>query len=342
MTIKFGTYLLSALFASALLTGCGNKAANDPAGEPSAPTASDTKVSGTITIDGSSTVEPISTSLSEIFQEGQKEVKISVAESGTGGGFKKFAGGEIDIAGASRPIEAEEIEECKKNGIEFIEVPIAYDGLTIVVNKDNSVIDDITVAELKKIWEPSSKVKTWADVRAGLPTEKINLFGPGDKSGTFDYFTEAIVGKKKSSRPDYQASEDDNVLVTGVSGDKWALGYFGYSYFEENQDKLKALKVDGVGPSPETVLDGTYKPLSRPLFLYVSVKAMEKPQVAAFVKFAVENAEQAIKDAKFIPLSHSTYELVKKNVESKRTGSLFQGVAPGAKLDEILSAPSKP
>lgn len=334
--------MLGAIFASAILTGCGDKTANAPDGTTPAPTVSGAELTGEIAIDGSSTVEPISSALVEIFREGQPKVETSVSESGTGGGFKKFASGEIDIAGASRPIEAEEIEDCKKNGIEFYEIPIAYDGLTIAVNKSNSALDDITVAELKKIWEPNSKVKTWADVRAGLPAEKINLFGPGDKSGTFDYFTEAIVGKKKSSRPDYQASEDDNQLVTGVAGDKWALGYFGYSYFEENQDKLKALKVAGVAPSPETVLDGTYKPLSRPLFLYISAKSMEKPQVAAFVKFAVENAEAAIKDAKFIPLSHSTYELVKKNLDSKRVGSLFQGVAPGAKLDEILSAPGKP
>lgn len=342
--MKLGSYLLSAAVASVFLIGCSNPDANNTAGGESPATKAEggAKLSGEINIDGSSTVMPISLALADTFKEGQPDVKSTVAESGTGGGFKKFAGGEIDIAGASRPIEAEEAADCKKNGIEFIEIPIAYDGLTIVVNKDNSALDDITVEELKKIWEPNSKVKTWADVRAGLPAEKINLFGPGDKSGTFDYFTEAIVGKKKASRPDYQASEDDNVLVTGVAGNKWALGYFGYSYFEENQDKLKALKVAGVSPSPETVLDGTYKPLSRPLFWYVNLKSLEsKPQVAALVNFAMANAEAAIKDARFIPLAHTTYDLVKKRVEAKTTGSVFQNVAPGAKLDDILKGHAK-
>ncbi len=332
LTWVLPTFIIGAALA---LVGCGDKPVDN------ATQASMTGLKGSITIDGSSTVEPISTALAEMFYGKQPNVKTSVKESGTGGGFKKFENGEIDIAGASRPIQKEEADACAKNGIEFIEIPVAYDGLTVVVNKENSLLDDITVAELKKIWEPNSTVKTWADVRAGLPAEKITLFGPGDKSGTFDYFTEAIVGKKRSSRPDYQGSEDDNVLVTGVAGNKWALGYFGYSYYEVNQDKIKALKVDGVAPSSATVLDGTYQPLSRPLFWYINKKAFDRPEVAGLVAFMLENIEQAVSDAKYIALPKEAYAAVKKRVEEKKTGSLFMDVKPGMKIEDLLKAESK-
>jgi phosphate transport system substrate-binding protein len=318
--------------------GCsGDKSSSTGGSESTSATTAENKLSGSITIDGSSTVLPISEGIGESFHDANSEVKISVAESGTGGGFKKFADGELDITGASRPIEKEEAEACKAKGIEFIEIPIAFDGLTVVVNKDNTALDDITVDELKKIWEPESKVKTWADVRAGLPAEKINLFGPGDKSGTFDYFTEAINKKKKASRPDYQASEDDNVLVTGVAGDKFALGYFGYGYYESNQDKLKALKVGGVAPSPETILDGSYTPLSRPLFWYVNKKSMEKAHVSAFVNSLFDKIEENVKNAKFIPLPKEVYDAVKKHVEAGKTGSLFMDAKPGMKIEEVLA-----
>jgi phosphate transport system substrate-binding protein len=340
------TWAIGIVLSGFILGGCGNSSDANGA-SPTTPTAagsdskSGVKVSGPVTIDGSSTVFPISEAASDLFQEGNSDVEVSVGESGTGGGFKKFADGELDIAGASRPIEKEEAEACKAKGIEFIEIPIAYDGLTIVVNKENTAIDDITVAELKKIWEPTSTVKTWADVRPGLPAEKINLFGPGDKSGTFDYFTEAINGKKKASRKEYQASEDDNVLVTGVAGEKFALGYFGYGYYEGNTEKLKALKVGGVAPSKETILDGSYTPLSRPLFWYVNKKSMDKPQVAAIVTYMLDNASKTVTEAKYIPLPDSAYATIKKNVADKKTGSLFMDAKPGSKLDDVLAGKAK-
>jgi phosphate transport system substrate-binding protein len=338
-------FALGAVLAGLVLSGCnkGSKIeekSSDEKPKVSSSSDSDSKLTGNITVDGSSTVLPIGKVAAEMFNESQSDVKTSVSESGTGGGFKKFGAGEIDIADASRPITAEEIETCKKNNIEFIEIPIAYDALTIAVNKENSAIDDITTDELKKIWEAGSKVTKWSEVRAGLPDEKINLFGPGDKSGTFEYFTEAINQKKKSSRPDYQSSEDDNILVKGVAGDKFSLGYFGYAYYEESTDTLKALKVNGVAPSEATVLDGTYTPLARPLFMYVNSKSFEKPQVAAFVKFILENATEIVKDAKYIPLPMKAYESVKARVDAKKTGSIFVDVKPGMKISDILSKES--
>jgi phosphate transport system substrate-binding protein len=329
------TWALGLVLSGLVVAGCGNSGtdANGSATSSSSGTSAaqtGEKLSGPISVDGSSTVFPISEAAADMFRDSNPDVQSSVGESGTGGGFKKFADGELDITGASRPIEKEEAEDCAKKGVEFIEIPIAFDGLTVVVNKENTAIEDLTTAELKKIWEPNSTVKTWADVRAGLPAEKINLFGPGDKSGTSDYFTEAING-----------SEDDNVLVTGVSGDKWALGYFGYGYYESNQEKLKAVKVSGVAPSPATILDGTYTPLSRPLFWYVNKKSMDKPQVAGFVKFMLDNVEKAVTEAKFIPLPTNVYDAIKKHVESKKTGSLFKDVKPGTKIEDILKAEAK-
>ena len=337
-----GAVLAGFVLSGFVVSGCGNKdttATGTEGSEMSSAKSPDSgeKLSGNITIDGSSTVFPIAKVAVEMFNEKQPDVKNAVSESGTGGGFKKFSAGEIDIANASRPISAEEIDTCKKNNIEFVEIPVAYDALTIVVNKDNTSIDDITVDELKMIWEEGSKVTTWDQVRPGLPKEKINLFGPGDKSGTFEYFTEAINKKKKSSRPDYQASEDDNVLVKGVAGDKFALGYFGFAYYEESTDKLKALKVGGVAPSAETVLDGTYTPLARPLFVYVNAKSMAKPEVAAFVKFMLENSTEIVKEAKYIPLPMDAYAAIKTRVEAKKTGSIFMDVKPGMKIGDILS-----
>jgi phosphate transport system substrate-binding protein len=240
-----------------------------------------------VKIDGSSTVFPITEAVAEEFQKARKgTVNVTVGISGTGGGFKKFCRGETDLANASRPISKKEMEECAKSGVRYYEMPIAYDALTVMVNPQNTFIKSMTVAELKKIWEPAAqgKINSWKDVNPAWPEQKIKLYGAGSDSGTFDYFTEAIVGKAKSSRGDFTASEDDNVLVQGISGDKGALGYFGFAYYIENQKKLKAVAIDGgkgpVAPTPENVDNGTYQPLSRPIFIYVSEKSLDKPRFA--------------------------------------------------------------
>jgi phosphate transport system substrate-binding protein len=266
-------------------------------------------LTGEIKIDGSSTVYPISEAMAEEFRSGQPDVRVTVGESGTGGGFKKFVVGDIDICDASRPIKEEEATLAKANGIEFIELTVAFDGLSIIVNPENKFLDNITVAELKKLWEPAAqgKVKKWNQVNPAWPAEEVHLFGPGTASGTFDYFTEEIMGKKGESRGDYTASEDDNVLVQGVAGDKNALGYFGFSYYEHNHDKLKLVKVDGVAPSKETVMNGTYKPLSRPLFIYISKKSLARPEVKAFVKFYIDNVNAIIGDVGYIPMHPEEY-----------------------------------
>ena len=269
-------------------------------------------LSGTIGADGSSTVYPITEAMAEEFMKGNPGVRVTVGESGTGGGFKRFCVGETDISDASRPIKDEEKQTCAKSGVEFVEFPVAYDGLSIVVNPQNDFVTCLTTAELKKIWEPGSKVKSWSDVRAGFPNQPIKLFGPGTASGTFDYFTEEINGKQGASRPDYTASEDDNVLVQGVEGDKYSLGYFGYAYYAENQGKLKLVGVDpGTGcvtPSQETVKSGTYKPLSRPLFVYVTKKAMARPEVQAFIKFYNDKATELIPQVGYVPLDAPRYQ----------------------------------
>lgn len=297
---------------------------------------------GPVNVDGSSTVFPISQALAEEFMNENSGVQVTVAESGTGGGFKKFGRGEIDITGASRPIEPSEDETCKKNGVEYIELPIAFDGLTVVVNPRNDWATELTVAELKRIWEPGSKIDNWSQVRAGFPNKPLKLYGPGTDSGTFDYFCEAIAGGKGKSRSDYTASEDDNVLVQGVAGDEGALGYFGIAYYEENREKIRAVKIDGgngpVEPSAETVRSGQYQPLSRPLFLYVNVKSLEKPQVRAYVEFCLSNAEKLVSQVGYVPLPAEAYKIAKRIVAEKRTGSRFMGeTAKGLKIEDILA-----
>lgn len=235
------------------------------------------------------------------------EVNVTVGFSGTGGGFKKSTAGEIEISDASRPIKEEEKAAAQKNGIEFIELKVAIDGLAVVVNKENDFVDHLTVEELKKIWEPNSKVKYWSDVRKGWPKEEIKLYGPGTDSGTFDYFTGEIVGEEGASRSDYTASEDDNVLVTGVAGDKYALGYFGYAYYEANKDKIRAVPIDSgngpVEPTTETINEGKYTPLSRPLYIYVNKEFYEtRPEVKAFVQYYMENVSKTAQEVGYIPL----------------------------------------
>ncbi|MGH3343747.1 MAG: PstS family phosphate ABC transporter substrate-binding protein [Carbonactinosporaceae bacterium] len=286
------------------LTACGG--AN--AGSGTAPQSGGGKqVSGAIRIDGSSTVGPLSTVAAELFMQQNPGAQVTVGTSGTGGGFEKFCAGETDISDASRPIEPAEAKACKQKGIEYAEIPVANDALTVVTNKANRWAKCLTVDQLKRVWEPKSKVNSWKQVDPGFPAEKLELFGPGTDSGTFEYFTEEITGEEGASRTDYSASEDDNVIVQGVAGSKGGLGYFGYTYFEENKDELNAVQIDGgngcVAPSRATVLDGSYQPLSRPLYIYVSTEAMQQPQVKAFVDYYAENIDEIAPKAKFIELN---------------------------------------
>jgi phosphate transport system substrate-binding protein len=303
---------------------------------------------GSVQIDGSSTVFPITEAIAYEFQEANKSVKVTAGESGTGGGMKKFTRKEIDICDASRPIKASEDSVAKANGVEYYELPIAYDGLVVVVNPQNTWLSTITVKELKKIWEPAAqgKITKWNQIRKEWPNEEIHLYGAGTASGTFDYFTEAIVGKSKSCRGDYTGSEDDNVLVQGVSSDKLALGFFGIHYYNENKAKLKIVSIDdekdenGKGPiipSEETVKNATYQPLSRPLFIYVSKEAASRPEVEAFVKYYLDNAPAFVPETGYITLEKELYPLIKKRFEAKTPGSLYLSGSStvGVKLSEI-------
>ena len=288
------------------VAACGDDGGTGSGSVGAASTGS--KLSGTIKIDGSSTVAPLSEAAAELFQAENQGVRVTVGTSGTGGGFEKFCAGETDISDASRPIkDDEEAPVCKKSGVAYEEVQVANDGLAVVVNKDNDWANCLTVDQLKKVWEKGSKVSTWNQIDPKFPDEKLSLFGAGTDSGTFDYFTDAINGEEGNSRSDYNATEDDNVTVQGVSGSKGGLGYFGLSYFEQNQDKLKVVQVDDgdgcVTPSSETVQSGDYKPLSRPLFIYPSDKALGRPEVKAFVKFYVANVDRITKQALFVDLT---------------------------------------
>jgi phosphate transport system substrate-binding protein len=291
---------------------CGRDAASDEGDAAAAVTdtggAGSSDLSGRVEADGSSTVGPLTTAAAELFREEQPNVNVTVGTSGTGGGFERFCNGETDISNASRPIkEDEEVPICAENGVEYTELQVAIDALTVVVNPENDWVDCLTVDQLKAIWEPSSKIDNWNDVPGGdYPDQPMKLFGAGTDSGTFDYFTDAIVGEEGASRSDYSATEDDNVTVRGVQGDEGALGYFGFSYYEENQDTLKALEVDGgdgcVAPSAETAQDGSYTPLSRPLFVYVKNESLERPEVQEFLRFYFENLDTIAETALFIPL----------------------------------------
>ncbi|GAB4254864.1 MAG: PstS family phosphate ABC transporter substrate-binding protein [Saprospiraceae bacterium] len=274
----------------------------------------DNALSGTIEIDGSSTVYPVTEAIAEEFRAVAPDVHVTIGVSGTGGGFKKFSRGETMISNASRPIKDSEAQTCKENGIEYVELEVAYDGLAVVANPENDWCDYLTVEELKKIWEPEAQgvITNWNQVRDGFPDAPLNLFGPGTASGTFDYFTEAIVGESGKSRGDFMPSEDDHVLVQGVAGDKNALGFFGLAYFEENADKLKLVAVDGgdgpVKPSLETVMNGTYKPLSRPLFIYVNSEGAKRPEVVKFVEFYLNNASKIAEDVGYVSAPQNEYD----------------------------------
>jgi len=303
-----------------------------------------------VKIDGSSTVFPVTEAVAEDFQKAKKQkVKVTVGISGTGGGFKKFCRGETDISNASRPILKAEMADCQKAGIEYYELPVAFDALTVVVNPKNTFIKQLTVAEMKKMWEPGAqgKVTRWNQVNPAWPDQPMKLFGPGADSGTFDYFTEAVVGKSKSSRGDFTASEDDNVLVTGVSRDVNGLGYFGYAYYIENKDKLKAVPIvndkgQAVEPSMEAVLKGSYTPLARPIFIYVSAKSLARPEVKEFVEYYMTNGAALAKEVKYVPLPDSAYKTALEHVQKGKKGTVFGGVAEvGVTIEELLKREAK-
>jgi len=323
------------MVGAALLVGCGGSGESTEGGS---------ELSGTIRIDGSSTVYPITEAVAEEFGKTQPRIRVTVARSGTGGGFKKFDTGETDMNNASRPITPAEAATARSNGIDFIELPIAYDGLSILVNPKNDFVAHMTVEELRKTWEPNSTVKKWSDIRAGWPDREVKLYGPGPDSGTFDYFTEAIVGKARSCRADYTASEDDNTLVMGIAGDINALGFFGFAYYEANIDKLKLVPVDGgkgpVLPSPATIMDGTYSPLSRPVFIYLTRASADRPEVRAFVEFYMNNAGELSREVGYIALPEKGYELAKARFAANRTGSVFEGKehTVGITIEELLAA----
>ncbi len=280
------------------------------------------KLQGEIRVDGSSTVFPITEAVAEEFRAEQPKVKVTIGVSGTGGGFKKFCRNEIDISDASRPIKDKEKVLCGEAGVEYIELPVAYDGMAVLINPENDWVDHVTVEELKKIWEPAAQknVTKWNQIRPEWPDKEIHLFGPGVASGTFDYFTKAIVGKSGSSRGDYTASEDDNVLVQGIAGDKYAMGFFGLAYYEENKNKLKLAAVDGgdgpIFPSAQTVEDGTYKPLSRPIYIYVNKAAAARPEVQAFIDFYMNNTGDLAQDVGYISLPDELYNAGAENFKN--------------------------
>jgi phosphate transport system substrate-binding protein len=280
------------------LAACGGNKESAGTGE---------KVSGAVVIDGSSTVEPLSSAAAELFMEQNPDANVTVGTSGTGGGFEKFCAGETDISDASRQIKQSEIEKCKAKNIQYSELIVANDALSVVVNPANTWAGCLTVEQLKKMWAPGSTVNNWNQVDPSFPDEPLKLFGAGADSGTFDYFTQAVNGKEGDSRTDYNPTEDDNVTVQGVSSTKGALGYFGFSYLEANADKIKGVEINGgdgcVAPSVQTAQNGTYKPLSRPLFIYVSDAALKKPQVVAFTEFYLEQNQKIVEAAKFIPLT---------------------------------------
>ena len=299
--------------ATVLSIGCGG-------GDSDSTTASG--LSGTIEADGSSTVGPITEAMGEEFRRENGGVSIAVGKSGTGGGFKRFCAGEIPIADASRPIKDSEAETCKANNVEYMQFPVATDGIAVVVNPGNANVPCLTVAQLKSLWDTGSRTSNWSQLVPGHASQEIKLYGPGTNSGTFDYFTEVINGKAGASRSDYSASEDDNTLVQGVEGDAGAIGYFGFAYYEQNQQRLKAVAVDNgkgcVAPTVETIRNGSYAPLSRPIFIYVAKSALQRPEINAFVKFYMEHATELVPQVGYVPLDAGAYQ---QNVQQLGTAS---------------------
>jgi phosphate transport system substrate-binding protein len=327
------------LGASAVLGGLAAIAIPEPAAAQSV-----------IKIDGSSTVFPIAEAVAEEFQISKRgKVRVTVGIAGTGGGFKRFCRGETDVSNASRPILKEEMEVCRKAGIKYMELPVAFDALTVVVNPQNTWVKTLTIADLKKMWEPTAqgRVAKWNQVRSEWPDQPLMLFGPGADSGTFDYFTEAVNGRSKASRGDFTASEDDNVLVQGVENNKNALGYFGFAYYSAHQGKLRAVPIvnpkgQAVGPSIEAVNDGSYQPLSRPLFIYVRDSAAQRPEVKEFIQFYLTQGAGLAKEVGYVPLPATAYQLALKHFNDQKLGTVFGGVPEvGVTIDNLLAREGK-
>ena len=321
-TITKIALLLLLLSALAGCGGGGRDSNGEAGGDTAAASTSESggDLSGRIQADGSSTVGPYTTAAAEAFGSVEPGVQITVGVSGTGGGFERFCRGETDLSNASRAIKDEEIAACEKEGIEYVEFQVANDALTVVVNTENDWAKCLTVEQLKTIWNTGSKVGNWKEVDPSFPDQELNLFGPGTDSGTFDYFTDEINGEEGASRSDYGASENDNTIVTGVTGERGGLGYFGFSYFEENQDTLKALEIDGgdgcIAPSVETAQDGSYKPLSRPLFIYAKKESFAKPEVEAFVRYMIDNEIQIAESSQYVPLTDEQLTKAKSDFEA--------------------------
>lgn len=318
-----------------ILSGCGGSAEEQGG------------LSGTVRVDGSSTVFPLTEAVAEEFMRTNPRVRVTVGVSGTGGGFSKFVREETDVSNASRPIRPEEAGLAEQNGVRYIELPVAYDGLTITVNPANDWAECLTVSELRRIWESGSTIDSWSDIRPSFSNRELALYGAGTDSGTYDYFTAAIVGEEGASRSDFTASEDDNVLVQGIAGDPDALGFLPYSYYEENQDKLKLVAVDdenpdnGEGcvlPSAETVNQGTYQPLSRPEFIYVNAERANDPAVQTFVEFYLDHAAELAREVGYVPLSDEAYVLARERFENRVTGSIFggKGSQVGVRMIDLL------
>ena len=338
------TYILGAALALTIF-GCSGGSGttnNEPAPTSttgtSAPTPTASKLSGDLKIDGSTTVYPIVSILAEDFKKDNPGVNSTVGKAGTGSGMKKFIAGEIDIATASRAIKDDEVKSLADKKIEFVEIPVAYDGVSIIVNPGNNWATDITPSELKTAWSKDSKVTTWDQINAKFPKEKITFYGPTDNHGTYEYFTEAINGKKNEIRKEYQPNQEYTAIVTAVAGDKGGMAFVGYNYYADAKDKVKALTVSGVGPEEKTIADGTYTPLSRPLFVYVNKASMAKPQVKAFVDFALgEKGKDAVKEAHYVLLGDDVMKQIKDHVTAGTAGTMMTDFKPGMKLSDVYA-----
>ena len=330
--------MLLTLAVGVLSTACSG-VVEPPTGDDSL-----SDLSGRIVIDGSSTVYPIAQAVAEEFGYLADDVQIPVGISGTGGGFTKFCDNESDITNASRPIKEIEIEACHANGIEFIEIPVAFDGLSVLINPDNDWVDCLTVEQLKRIWEPEAEgeVTSWQDIDPSFPDEPLVLYGPGTDSGTYEYFTDVITGEEGASRGDFTGSEDDNILIQGVAGNVSALGFFGYAYYVENQDRLDVLAIDNgdgcVKPTEETIAEGTYQPLSRPIFMYVNAEDAEREEVQAFMEFLLTDGPEIVQEVGYIPFPEETYDMLLERVMARRTGSAISeaDTSGGTRLSDLL------